>query len=745
MKKFLIIFVAINVLLGGLAIAGVGGMLFLAETTPFGYTSPFYGVQTWAEMSRLRLSRDEGRRAEFALKLVDRRLADLAHAPDEEAVIEATNAVLDILDEAVRAIDAAPLADQDALYAHLDRLLIQANTVVSGLVSTYDNETVLALSNRLAEFQKAETREELVALVPPAPKIAAEVIPFLSKAVDHSLYPLEGAHTDVACESCHTDGEYKGTPKECTDCHRPPANGVYAAHFEGECVDCHTLESWDPYRFDHLAVVECESCHMKDRPAAHYDPPDPSIRFLASVRVKQVTIPPTPTPLGEDIHTDTCMRCHTDTADWNTFNFDHFGFSDCASCHLEDDAPDQHYAGQCSNCHNNVAWEQAWFNHTGFTNCATCHTASTTPHYTGYACATCHTATKWTAVTFQHTGTEDCTTCHSGEKPAAHYDGQCSTCHNTVAWDQVNFSHSGLTDCQQCHQTPSIHYQAGCTNCHNTESWQQVSFSHSGLNDCASCHGKSDHYSGQCSNCHNTNSWGSVNFNHTGLTTCVTCHEDDMQAAHYPGSCDTCHNTQTWSDASYDHSSKRPCTDCHSNVTPPDHYTADCALCHGVDNWAHIVLDHDNDAVIAMTCTTCHERDLPLPLPHYDGECSECHTTVSWAFVHQGLESDCQSCHTYEGHWPGQCSDCHLSVSDWTDYKFDHTGYTDCKSCHPRPDGHPRGQCSKCHNTDSWTDTEELAPDGAAMPTVAPERPGPTPTTPPATAPVAAPVAAPSR
>lgn len=736
MKKFLIIFVAINVLLGMLAAGGLGGMLFLAETTPFGYSSPLYGIQTWAEDWRLRLSRDESRRAEFALKLVDRRLADLAHAADEEAVTKETNAVLDIFDEAIRAIDAAPLADQEALYARLDQLLIQAKTIVNGLVSTYaNNATVLALSNRLAEFQEAETREDMVALVPPAPKITAEAIPFLSKQVEHTAFLLEGAHADVACEDCHTAGKYKGTPKECTDCHRPPANGVYAAHFEGACVDCHTVDSWDPYQFNHIAVVECESCHLKDRPLAHYDPPDPSIKYLAAVSVRPVTLP-TATPLGDDVHTDACIRCHTDTTDWNTYTFDHFGFTDCTSCHLDDAAPAQHYAGQCSNCHTPSTWEEATFNHTGFTNCATCHAAPTPAHYTGYACATCHISSAWTPAVFTHTGVEDCATCHSGAKPTAHYDGQCASCHNTGDWTAATFNHAGATDCLQCHQTPTIHWQAGCTNCHNTENWLETHFSHNGLTDCKSCHSQSDHYSGQCSNCHNTHAWPEVNFNHGDLTTCVTCHAEDLPPMHYTGSCDTCHSTRSWGDASYNHDNAGPCATCHSDVLPPNHYSGDCALCHNVDRWDNISFNH----VGAVNCTTCHSADKPAS--HYTAECSLCHTTVSWAFVHQGLDSDCQSCHTYAGHWPGQCSDCHLSVSDWLEYKFDHTGYTDCKACHTRPDNHPRGQCSKCHNTDSWTNDITMLPDEAAAPAVAPERPGSTtPTTPP----VAAPVAAPSR
>ena len=734
MKKFLVIFLAVNVVIGALALGVLGGTLFLAETRPLDYSSPFYGVQVQAETWRLRLSRDETRRAEFALKLVDRRLADLSQAQGETTIGEAATAVKQSLEQAIRAINAAPTENQEALYARLDQLLVQANVIVSGLVATYDSGPVLALSERLAKFQEAETHEELVALTPPAPSIAAEIIPFLSKEIDHSGYPLEGAHADIACESCHTDGEYKGTARECVDCHQTPVSGIYAAHFAGECVDCHTLEDWTPYQFDHLVAVECESCHTKDRPVAHYDPPDSSIKYLAAVRIQALKEMPTPTGLygEEDVHTDTCLRCHTDTTDWNVVDFDHFGFTDCADCHQEKDTPIDHYEGQCSNCHNTSAWEDAWFNHTGFTDCATCHTEEApVAHYTGYACATCHTTTKWKPATFSHNGVTDCADCHTADTPVEHYPGPCSTCHTTEDWETITFDHAGASDCLQCHQTPTIHWQNDCLKCHTTTDWYDVHFSHDGLTDCTSCHSKSDHYGGQCSTCHTTSNWEDVRFNHGGLTTCAVCHESDVQAAHYPGSCQTCHTTTAWDDVAYDHEGVRACLDCHSDVLPPAHFTGDCTLCHTVEDWSDISFNHIN----AVDCTSCHEDDAPVA--HYDDECSECHTTVSWAFVHQGLDSTCSSCHTNDGHWPGECSDCHLSTQDWNIYVFDHTGYTNCKSCHERPDGHPRGQCSKCHTTDNWIPSGEELPEGVTVPgtaTEAPERPvSTTPTTPPVT------------
>ena len=34
-----------------------------------------------------------------------------------------------------------------------------------------------------------------------------------------TAFPLEGRHQTVACESCHRNNEYAGTPKTCYECH----------------------------------------------------------------------------------------------------------------------------------------------------------------------------------------------------------------------------------------------------------------------------------------------------------------------------------------------------------------------------------------------------------------------------------------------------------------------------------------------------------------------------------------------
>lgn len=43
---------------------------------------------------------------------------------------------------------------------------------------------------------------------------------------------LDGAHARESCESCHTQGLFRGTPRDCATCHRPGgrAPGKPATH-----------------------------------------------------------------------------------------------------------------------------------------------------------------------------------------------------------------------------------------------------------------------------------------------------------------------------------------------------------------------------------------------------------------------------------------------------------------------------------------------------------------------------------
>lgn len=86
---------------------------------------------------------------------------------------------------------------------------------------------------------------------------------------DHNqVFPLDGQHAAAACESCHIDQVFAGTPAACDSCHEQPA--VHADSFGQECIRCHATTAWLPaglrihtFPLDHGAEgqQECQTCH----------------------------------------------------------------------------------------------------------------------------------------------------------------------------------------------------------------------------------------------------------------------------------------------------------------------------------------------------------------------------------------------------------------------------------------------------------------------------------------------------
>jgi hypothetical protein len=86
---------------------------------------------------------------------------------------------------------------------------------------------------------------------------------------DSTSFPLDGAHAIASCGDCHRNGVFKGTGRECEDCHADgglvaatakPARHILASE---RCVSCHATRSFiPPNRMDHNEVLgECISCH----------------------------------------------------------------------------------------------------------------------------------------------------------------------------------------------------------------------------------------------------------------------------------------------------------------------------------------------------------------------------------------------------------------------------------------------------------------------------------------------------
>ena len=221
---------------------------------------------------------------------------------------------------------------------------------------------------------------------------------------DHGTtsFPLTGAHQATACEQCHTNGVFAGTPDDCWSCHRPDYERVDApshvlASFSEDCLECHSNAAWKPSTVDHgttsfplvggHASTGCVSCHANGVFAGR--PQD--CWSCHQLDYAQVVIPNhVRASLSQD-----CTECHSELA-WKPSTFDHGTTSfpltgghvsaDCASCHANGvfagtpqdcwtchkldfaQAKDSdHAAGgfsqDCLTCHTDVAWEPASFDH----------------------------------------------------------------------------------------------------------------------------------------------------------------------------------------------------------------------------------------------------------------------------------------------------------------------------------------------------------------------------------------------
>jgi hypothetical protein len=259
---------------------------------------------------------------------------------------------------------------------------------------------------------------------------------------DHAqtAFPLLGRHVEVACQNCHLDNVYLGTPQDCFACHQ--ADDAHDGQFGQDCADCHTPEDWQQATFDHA----------------------------------QTAFPLT----GAHVET-VCVQCHVDNIYGGTPQ-------DCAACHQADDAHDGQFGQDCAACHTPDGWEQATFDH-----------AQTAFPLSGAhvetACVQCH-------VDNVYRGTpRDCAACH--DDPIFHrglLGSECASCHNTTAWSParydrahtfpINHGERGASSCQTCHPNTLPAYN--CYGCHEHDP-AGVERKHreegiSDFQDCVGCH-----------------------------------------------------------------------------------------------------------------------------------------------------------------------------------------------------------------------------------------------------------------
>ena len=105
-------------------------------------------------------------------------------------------------------------------------------------------------------------------------------IAWVPSSFNHSIgaFPLTGAHTTVACATCHVANNYTTLPTDCYSCHTTAFNGTtnpnhIQAAFPRTCTICHTTVNWTQITFDHTAYTKfpltgfhatltCVQCHI---------------------------------------------------------------------------------------------------------------------------------------------------------------------------------------------------------------------------------------------------------------------------------------------------------------------------------------------------------------------------------------------------------------------------------------------------------------------------------------------------
>jgi hypothetical protein len=479
----------VSIIIGILACFIVGGGYTMTERTVYRPGSTLYPLQRFAENQRLHWVFNPVKRAQYLLELADRRLADLQALTGTSGEVAGLSAVDQALQEAINAISNAPSESQTELKSLLDGLIDKTQIVLADLkvAPSMDPQRYAWLKNLIGVLiaqTVGQPAQELASLgdpgipsdAPSSTEVATQeseldlatpqVVQFLegSGGAKHDFFPLVGKHSTLECLNCHVEGRYVDTPNLCIDCH---AKNRPIAHFELDCVTCHTPEDWSLVNFDHSAVdvSNCEGCHQANRPANHFP--------------------------GQ------CSTCHMTTG-WLPATFSHAaaGATDCQGCHAQK-RPANHYSGQCSACHKTTGWLPANFNHTvaKATNCQGCH-AKKRPanHYSGQ-CSSCHTTNAWKPANFNHSGQTNCQGCHN--PPAGHWSGQCSNCHTPGNWNKISVSghtfpmnHGNAGGvCAKCHPSNSPAYT--CYNCHNKAETEKK-HSEEGIGDiagrCAACH-----------------------------------------------------------------------------------------------------------------------------------------------------------------------------------------------------------------------------------------------------------------
>jgi Cytochrome c554 and c-prime len=324
---------------------------------------------------------------------------------------------------------------------------------------------------------------------------------------DHAStgYVLNAQHQNVRCETCHTNGTFKGTPKDCVSCHgwnnpRAKSSVMPTTHIptgNASCESCHAAaqaQFSDASRtFNHATVVTltCVNCHSSRNP-------HPGV----------VTNPNDATHVAAFALNQGCDKCHT-TAQFSgtkvPANHIPTAAVACSSCHIGGDYKQK---PTVSNIHA--------FAPSTSSNCVQCHSAASAAFYRTADMVIPSPATVGNHIPM---GSRSCESCHVGAGSSitntpvtegSAFGGSlfdhagatvsCATCHGASVTPTTFYGVSprAISDLQPAHVPTS----AACETCHlsgapaglvpaaGMTTFANAQFSHTGISSgCATCHG----------------------------------------------------------------------------------------------------------------------------------------------------------------------------------------------------------------------------------------------------------------
>jgi hypothetical protein len=406
--------------------------------------------------------------------------------------------------------------------------------------------------------------------------------------IDHSTWPLTGAHATAQCDSCHhptpedrkagRGPSYRGVPRNCGGCHDDTHLGQFRLTQPAlECDRCHSTQVFKIPNFDHQAITgwaltgahqktECAKCHQKVNVGVNVGGERPTVRWRG--------------PSTE------CKFCHANPhevqrrANVNASAPAVRSFTDAVSC---------------TACHSTTSWGSAdaaggsvQFDHstTGF---------PLTGQHTRASCASCHNGAR--------TLERACVSCHDdfhrGRLPQA-----CDQCHVPAGWRVTR-----PLDIHRGTRFPltGMHVLADCTQCHVRASEQK--FTDAPI-DCYACHAQ--------------------DYRRPGV---FPVHVGTATSPPLPRDCSLCHRAVAWVPASVpealrtsigtpltaqsaprDHELRFPlgfgshrgatCSDCHASTAVPR--AVRCIGCHAHDPGILVQQHRQPIAGDGASCLGCH-------------------------------------------------------------------------------------------------------------------------------------------